>query len=328
VVTAALFPDGSSSYPSAPLVQAVAAPAACTRLVRQFSERFVQTFLERLSPGAATITRAIEVGIARLALQSERCRALSERLWSAALALAAARRATTTERLIAKWAQAFSPDDEPERSLILRIAQLFDAPLSGDEGEESLRPASATTHAAEHSLAPGVSPPQLDLDEGFFVTCAGVVLLHPFLATLFERLGVASEGALLRPDRALGILHFLATGARRAPEHAIVLAKLLCGLPLEEPCGAPFHLADDEAAEADALLEAVIGHWDALGGASPDALRGTFLTRPGKLNRRGEDDLLQVEPQSFDLLLDRLPWGIGAVRLPWMRRMLWVEWRM
>jgi hypothetical protein len=350
VATAALFADGSSAYLGARLIEAIAAPAARMRLVRQFSTRFVEMLLERLSPRAATIARAIEIEIARLAPQSERRRALSERLWSAALALAATRRATTMERLIAEWARAFSPDDEPERSLIFQIARLFDAPLLDDQAEESprrveaetlidspladeqaeesSRGAGAETHAAENGLVPGASSPRLDLEEGVFVTCAGIVLLNPFLATLLERLGIAAEGTLLRPDRALGILHFLATGERRAPEHAIVLAKLLCGLPLEEPCGAPFDLADDEAAEANALLEAVISHWNALGGASPDALRGTFLTRPGKLSRRGEDDLLQVEPHSFDLLLDRLPWGIGVIRLPWMRRMLWVEWRM
>ena len=87
-------------------------------------------------------------------------------------------------------------------------------------------------------------------------------------------------------------------------------------------------MTEAEQAEADLLLAAVIDHWTALGDASPDALRGTFLTRPGKLSRRGDDDVLQVEPQSFDILLDRLPWGIGAVRLPWMTRPLWVEWRM
>jgi hypothetical protein len=57
-------------------------------------------------------------------------------------------------------------------------------------------------------------------------------------------------------------------------------------------------------------------------------LRGTFLTRPGKLSMRGGDYLLQVEEQSFDVLLDHLPWSISAVRLPWMARIIWVEWRM
>jgi len=166
----------------------------------------------------------------------------------------------------------------------------------------------------------------LDLDEGLYVECAGLVLLHPFLPRLFDALGFAVDGTLIRPDRALPVLHFLATGERLAPEHALVLPKTLCGLPLETLAAAPAPLTPEEEDEATALLEAVIGHWEMLGSTSVDALRGTFLVRPGKLSRREEDLLLQVEPQSFDILLDRLPWGIGAIQLPWMNRMLWVEW--
>jgi hypothetical protein len=72
----------------------------------------------------------------------------------------------------------------------------------------------------------------------------------------------------------------------------------------------------------------VIGHWDAVGDTSVGGLRGTFLVRPGKFFQRGNgDDVLQVEPRSFDILLDRLPWGIGMIQLPWMQKILWVEWR-
>jgi hypothetical protein len=61
---------------------------------------------------------------------------------------------------------------------------------------------------------------------------------------------------------------------------------------------------------------------------SPDGLRGTFLIRSGKLCLRdGGDWSLQVESNSFDILLDQLPWGISMIKLPWMEKMLWVEWR-
>src|SRR5262249_28232285 len=109
---------------------------------------------------------------------------------------------------------------------------------------------------------------RLDLEEGVFVECAGLVLLHPFLSQLFEALDIAVDGELVQPDRALSLLHFLATGEGSAPEHALVLPKLLCNLPLEEPAGAPIGLTPAEAAEAIALLTAVIGHWDALGSTS------------------------------------------------------------
>ena len=86
-------------------------------------------------------------------------------------------------------------------------------------------------------------------------------------------------------------------------------------------------LTAEEEEEATALLTAVIRHWDALGDTSIDGLRGTFLVRPGKLTQRGLDSVLLVEGRSFDILLDRLPWGIGMIQLPWMEKMLWVEWR-
>ena len=147
------------------------------------------------------------------------------------------------------------------------------------------------------------------------------------LPALLERLGIA-EGTLLRPDHALGILHFLATGERRAPEHALVLAKLLCGLPLEEPAGAPFDLTEDEAAEANALLNAVIGHWDALGGASPDALRGTFLTRPGKLAAGAKTIFCKSSRNPSISYSTACPGASAPSAYPGCGESLWVEWRM
>jgi hypothetical protein len=157
------------------------------------------------------------------------------------------------------------------------------------------------------------------------VGAAGIVLLHPFLPQLFAALGIAQDDRILQPDRALGLLHFLATGQRVAPEYELLLPKLLCAVPPEQPVDS-CELSATEEDEAVALLAAVVRHWDALGDTSIDGLRGTFLVRPGKLSRRDGDDLLQLESRSFDVLLDRLPWGIGAIQLPWMTRILWVEW--
>ena len=36
--------------------------------------------------------------------------------------------------------------------------------------------------------------------------------------------------------------------------------------------------------------------------------------------------LLQVERATHDVLLDRVPWGLSIVRLPWMPRLLQVQW--
>jgi hypothetical protein len=166
-----------------------------------------------------------------------------------------------------------------------------------------------------------------ELNEGIFIGNAGLVLLHPFLPQLFQALGIAESETLLQPVRALVILHYLATGQTTAPEYELVLPKLLSNIPLNEPVASLQELSPDDKQEADALLAAVIRHWDALGDTSIDSLRGTFLLRQGKVSLRKDGDwLLQVESRSFDILLSQLPWGISMFHLPWMRQLCWVEW--
>jgi hypothetical protein len=167
----------------------------------------------------------------------------------------------------------------------------------------------------------------VDIKDGIYLDCAGLVLLHPFLPQFFEALGLAADDKLLQPDRALCLLHFLATGQLVAPEYALILPKILCNMPLEMPVEADVELTNAERVEATVLLDTVIRYWDTLRNTSADGLRGNFLVRPGKVSLREDGDwLLQVESKSYDILLDQLPWGIGMIKLPWMQRMLRVEW--
>jgi hypothetical protein len=57
-----------------------------------------------------------------------------------------------------------------------------------------------------------------------------------------------------------------------------------------------------------------------------EALRETFLQRLGKLSPTDHGWLLQVEQKAVDFLLNRLPWGIGVIKLPWMDEKIFVEW--
>jgi hypothetical protein len=179
-----------------------------------------------------------------------------------------------------------------------------------------------TKGGSEHNLRA-----EIDINEGLYINCAGLVLLHPFLPQFFEALGIASGDRILDTDRALCLLYFLATGQSVAPEYELILPKILCNLPLEQPVEAIIELTQAEIEECTALLEAVVRHWEVLRNTGIDSLRGTFLVRPGKVSLHDNGDwLLQVETQGFDILLDQLPWGIGMIRLPWMQRMMRVEW--
>jgi len=325
-------------------LRTIASTVARLRLVRQFSGAFLETLLKALSPETGYSAEQIARQVMTQPVEAGRRQLLLERLWFEAFEAVAQHRSVSVATLFADWSRAIRADgvpaseDEPVVADVARALSLpvLTAPTENKQDTPETRAQRPSSPSLAKATSPAVTnhnrPPDpargIDLDEGVFVDGAGIVLLHPFLPALFERLGVASEGELVQPDRALSLLHFLATREARAPEYALVLPKLLCGLPLDEPVGAPVELTESEIAEAENLLVAVIGHWEALGDASPDALRGTFLMRAGKLSRRDDDDLLQIEPQSFDVLLDRMPWGTGAIRLPWMARMLWVEWRL
>lgn len=164
-----------------------------------------------------------------------------------------------------------------------------------------------------------------DLD--IYVRNAGLVILHPFLPALFQTLGLAKDGKIENPERAISLLQYLAIGRIGMMEHELPLNKLLCGVPLDLPIRRQVHLTKHEKMEADKLLHSVIGHWSALGNTSADGLRGTFFCREGKLSKgRNKDWLLQVEQRGVDILLTELPWSLSMVRLPWMHGMLLVEW--
>ncbi|MBD2166896.1 hypothetical protein H6G04_21125 [Calothrix membranacea FACHB-236] len=165
---------------------------------------------------------------------------------------------------------------------------------------------------------------------GLFVNQAGLVLLHPFLRNYFNAVGLLDGDAFAdesAQQTAIYLLHYLATRQTDAPEYELVLPKLLCGWLLNEPVNRNIELPEAALMEAENLLQIAINYWQALKSASPDGLRQGFLQREGKLTRsRDSNWKLQVEQQSIDILLSRLPWGISMVKLPWMEDILIVEW--
>jgi hypothetical protein len=196
---------------------------------------------------------------------------------------------------------------------------------------------------AEQAKSPDEAPlpaPARAEKAHWYVANAGVVLLHPFLINYFKVAGLLGDDKQFRNEqarhRAVYLLHYLATGETDAPEYDLVFAKHLCGLDPETPLQSPQNQRaktktpkpkTKDRREADELLGAAIRHWGKLGSTTPDGLREGFLRRPGKLSFAPFDGwLLQVEQSGLDVLLGHLPWGIGILKLPWMKEILNVEW--
>jgi hypothetical protein len=319
------------------LSEILALPGARARLVLQFTPGFVATVLRGVSPQLATATTEVLHALGASPSPSPARAVFARRVWDAALAAAAAGRRPGPDELARTAWRRSSIAERDDRTLATALERRWpgvtgerNAPRGSDHVEAPALPAPPLP-VPPLPVPPLPAPPPAELDEepgGLLVDNAGVVLLHPFLPRFFDGLGVATGDELVDPGRALCLLHHLATGELTAPEHQLTLAKVLCGVALDEPAAADVGLTDAETAEAIAVLDAAIGHWGALGGSAPDALRREFLMRPGMLAVDADGDwLVRVEARTIDVLLDQLPWGVSLLKLPWMDRLLRVEWR-
>ena len=169
-----------------------------------------------------------------------------------------------------------------------------------------------------------------ELSSPQFFTNAGIVLLHPFIKNFFEKLNLLKDSTFKNFEsqcKAVLLLHFLAGGEENINDYELVLLKFMCGMPANLPLDHSLKLSEMEKEEGINLLQAVINHWGALGSTTPDGLREGFLVRKGKLTKDHTGWRLHVEQKTLDILLDKLPWNLSMIKLPWMNELLYVQWR-
>ena len=176
----------------------------------------------------------------------------------------------------------------------------------------------------EKSIASNFS----DADE-IYIGNAGLVILWPFLYNFFSRLGLTENKQFKDEDsvqRGVGLLQYLASGDESPPEILLPLNKVLCGMAPEAVFDFGLAITAQEKEECDGLLAAVIQQAPVLRAMSSAGFRGSFLLRQGQLSTRDGNWLLRVERETHDIVLDRFPWGVSIVKLPWMTAMMQVEW--
>lgn len=167
-----------------------------------------------------------------------------------------------------------------------------------------------------------------DADE-LYVANAGLVLLWPFLENFFDLLGLI-EDKEFRDDaaaqRAVGLLQYIAGEDQSPPETLLPLNKVLCGISPDTIFDFGPEITAQEMEECNDLLVAVIQQAPILNEMSLAGFRGSFLLRNGQLGARDGNWLLRVERETHDIVLDRFPWSVQVVKLPWMEAMMQVEW--
>lgn len=183
-----------------------------------------------------------------------------------------------------------------------------------------------TQNAVDKAALARPAPSQLST----YVDNAGIVLLAPYLGTLFGRLSLLKDGLFgsgLEQGIGINLLQYLASGAGETREYRLSLHKVLCGLELSEPLPEARDLTDFERETCDGLLSAVTQSWTPLKNSSVATLREAFLQREGRLVEDAEQWVLKVAAKPYDMLLDSLPWQFKLIKLRWMLSPLRVDWR-
>ena len=174
---------------------------------------------------------------------------------------------------------------------------------------------------------------ETDLPNGksYYVDDAGLVLLHPFLLHLFNRLGFLDEDQEFKSldvqERAVCLLRFMAGYRPPYRDYQLALEKVICDLPLAFPVSIDTELKKEDLEEARQVLEAVCQYWKPLNGTSPEVLQQSFIRRAGNLAYEDGAWIVRIEGQTLDILLDDLPWEISLLLFPWKDDMIMVEWQ-
>ncbi|MDW3223292.1 MAG: contractile injection system tape measure protein [Paracoccaceae bacterium] len=202
---------------------------------------------------------------------------------------------------------------------LLSVLTSAKAPSEGDACTETDR-----TGRVDQDAHPA-SPARAFLSER-----GGLILFHPYLPMLFERLALLDEKRQIPKENmpaARRALQVIADQEAPQDQPTDPVEKMLLGLPQNWALPSTHVLTPSDVALINSLLVSVIERWGALGQTSADGLREAFIRRNAVLKQQETGWILRVDIGPFDMLLDRLPWSFGTIALPWMPEPCIVHWR-
>ena len=186
---------------------------------------------------------------------------------------------------------------------------------------------------------------QTDLQQGLECSDAGLVLLWPYLAGFFQKNDLLTtvkddsereeektdnQEALQFKDQAAqlkahALLVYILDGQQS--EQVYTVANLLVGLEADTYIENAIDLSEQEQTNANQLVSAVINNWPALKSMPINSFRELFLLRSAQYTSSEQGCIVEIAPKTLDILLTKLPWGLGYISLPWRgKNLIQVKW--
>ena len=166
--------------------------------------------------------------------------------------------------------------------------------------------------------------------DSVIVKNAGLVILWPFLFRLFDKCGLLMDKKFkddISLQKGIIMTQYLVTGSIEINEDELVLNKILCGVPTKSVVDITIKLEEIELDICNSLLKGVLQNWKKLNSSSVETLRKTFLIREGILVPNELDYDLSVVKETFDMLIDTIPWNISMIQTVFMKNRINVDWK-
>lgn len=216
------------------------------------------------------------------------------------------------------------------RQLIANTQQSRTSGLQTPQSKQAApSPLEARVAGIVNADTPQTNEISIDAEERLIAPGAGLIIVHPFLVELFEDQKLL-HGKSFRDEvsrqQAVKMLTYLGFGEIEIQEYDLLLPKLLCDMPWQTPLLLDA-ITDKQRQACDELLQAVLKHWQALKTNSSQWLREQFFWREGKLKQVDNGWQLNIERRAQDILLDKLPWGTGVIKLPWLSFLIYARWQ-
>ncbi|MBL7813093.1 MAG: hypothetical protein JNL57_12800 [Bacteroidetes bacterium] len=222
------------------------------------------------------------------------------------------------------------------------VQEIVESGISGDIAEKTenkssdllvkdeFRKLRELNPANEKSVKTGTQTFISELDnDGEWVENAGLVLLGTYLPAFFRELGFWDGQSWVNErmqHKAAWILQKIVFPELAVVPADMLLNKIICGIPAGEDIETRFHFTTRLRKECQDLLDAVVQNWDALKMKDSRGFPPAFLQRNGRLSFDFGQYQLSVEKNSYDILLDRLPWSYSTLKLPWNNYLIITDW--
>ena len=162
----------------------------------------------------------------------------------------------------------------------------------------------------------------------------GLVLIWPYLKDFFKNNQLIqsddNNSWVFVNEVARATAHALLVAALgfKQDENTWAVANLLCGYEVDTWFDEPVELSTQQLSNCEKLLQAVIHNWPALKSMPVQNFRELFLQRSTQLYESQEGWCIEVAPNTMDVLLTKLPWGLGYLSLPWLgKALIQVKWQ-